>query len=834
MKSEAQPLSVRYCAFVSRHAGKILIGAAIIFGLALWLASRLELKTAFSELLPSDDPGVVALEKTQSRIGDMSLLLIGIHSPDREANVRYADMLTQKLRQLPKSTLTLATYNVYDLKTFFGQNKWLYASESDLGEIRDRLGREIAKRKNPLLVDLEDDDQESVDSLRQRMTTQDHLGGRFPDGVFSNTDGSYVWIAALPPGGIFGERGGEGIYQAASRLVQESSPQTFHPQMRVYVGGPVATAIANRAAVERDIVWVTVTCLVIVAISIAVYFRGLRFLPLIATSAVIGTVMAFAVAELAFGYVNSSTAFLGSIILGNGINYAIILMSRYEEYRSAGNPSAVAIQKAIGGVTRGTGVAAICASAAYATLMLTKFRGFYQFGVMAAFGVLFCWALTFTVLPAVFFLMDRRSHGRQQAAPRAPLNLAFLGRALSKRPAAVVIGALVVTIAGGIGLLHFASAPFEYNFRKLNANLETTEEQREFTQSADRLFGRWPSPTIILGDNVAEVEPIRAAIWRQDQKEHVIEHVVTFNDILPGTPESQAQKITLLKEIRKLTHDPALETASEKDRANLAKIDIPENLRVLTAADVPPLARRPFTEVDGTIGRVVLVYPIEHHFSVWDGQCLLRLASVLQYLHLPELDKTISTSGSAVVFSAMIRSILHDGPIATAASLLVVLLFSWLIMRPWTAALSAIGTLLVGVVWMTGIAGIAEVRITFLNFIALPITFGIGAEYGLNVAQRYRDDRDMVRAVGSTGAAVALCSWTTIVGYGSLLAASSRALRGFGLMAILGEVSCLAAALIALPALILWWEKRKAHRLSSMPIGDRALPGRSVDSTPSK
>ena len=46
--------------------------------------------------------------------------------------------------------------------------------------------------------------------------------------------------------------------------------------------------------------------------------------------------MAFAVAELAFGYLNSSTAFLGSIIIGNGINYAIVLMSRYEEHRARG------------------------------------------------------------------------------------------------------------------------------------------------------------------------------------------------------------------------------------------------------------------------------------------------------------------------------------------------------------------------------------------------------------------------------------------------------------------------------------------------------------------
>ena len=80
---------------------------------------------------------------------------------------------------------------------------------------------------------------------------------------------------------------------------------------------------------------------------------------------------------------------------------------------------------------------------------------------------------------------------------------------------------------------------------------------------------------------------------------------------------------------------------------------------------------------------------------------------------------------------------------------------------------------------------------TFLNFIALPITFGIGAEYALNVITRYREEQDIVQAVVSTGAAVALCSWTTIVGYGSLLAARNQALQGFGLMAILGEVACL-------------------------------------------
>src|SRR5207237_6846661 len=143
-----------------------------------------------------------------------------------------------------------------------------------------------------------------------------------------------------------------------------------------------------------------------------------------------------------------------------------------------------------------------------------------------------------------------------------------------------------------------------------------------------------------------------------------------------------------------------------------------------------------------------------------------------------------------VVFSSMLRSILHDGPLATAAALAAVMALAILIMRPASAALMAIASLLAGVSWMVGAAGLAGVKITFLNFIALPITFGIGAEYALNVLTRYREDRNIVHAVLSTGAAVALCSFTTIVGYGSLLAARNRPLNGFGGRDMLVEIAC--------------------------------------------
>jgi uncharacterized protein len=884
------------------HPFRVIAAATLVFLATTVLASRLKLRTAFSELLPSDDPGVVALTRTQARIGDLSLLLIGVRSPDYQANLRYAEALTQKLRAQPSNVVNIATYHVKDVRDFLQRNKWLYVSEADLETIRDRLRSEISKRKNPLYVSLSGDDDESIESMRARMSGKGGIDDRFPGGVFTSKGGEYVWIVALPPGGLFVENAGEALFNVANQLIAQNPPTGYHPEMRAEVAGPIVTAIASRHAVERDIIWVTVTCLVIVGISIGLYFRRLRSIPLTGVPAVLGTLTAFAVAELAFGYLTSSTAFLGSIIIGNGINYAIVLMSRYEEHRAAGSEPSDALLRALGGTWRATLVASFAASAAYASLMVTSFRGFYQFGVMGAAGALACWVATYTALPAMLVLLDckvgplwfrrlialrarfwalavlpplalaiyaRVAHWGPQrwledlvsrlfagarapnlvtiadlvvavaiwswpalafalklgpraatsefVRPHAPLEFGWLARFLQRRAAAISIACALLGVVGVVGMKHFLEDPFEYNFRKLNAKLATTEQRQQFNQNLDKLFGRWPSPTIVLADKVEEVDAVKNAIRRQDKEQpgnDVIGQIVTIFDLLPGTPEAQRRKLETLAQIRKLTHDPALEVLTEQERADLAKIDPPADLRELAPMDLPAIARRPFTEVDGSVGRVVLVYPPETGLSVWNGRDLLRIASVLQTIKLED-GKQIETSGFAVVFGAMIRSILRDGPIATVASLIAVLIIISFTMRPAASALMALGTLTFGVVLMMGGAGWAKVHVTFLNFIALPITFGIGAEYALNVVARFREERDIGRAVVSTGAAVALCSWTTIVGYGSLLAAQNQALQGFGLMAIIGEAACLGAAIVALPAFLLW---RRTRPFASDPV----------------
>ena len=49
-----------------------------------------------------------------------------------------------------------------------------------------------------------------------------------------------------------------------------------------------------------------------------------------------------------------------------------------------------------------------------------------------------------------------------------------------------------------------------------------------------------------------------------------------------------------------------------------------------------------------------------------------------------------------------------------------------------------------------------------------------------------------------------------MIGYGSLMVAGSQAFVSFGRVAILGEVTCVAAALVSLPALLMWMDRRRA------------------------
>jgi hypothetical protein len=111
----------------------------------------------------------------------------------------------------------------------------------------------------------------------------------------------------------------------------------------------------------------------------------------------------------------------------------------------------------------------------------------------------------------------RPSPERARPRRRARPSTSAASRASSVATApGVSIAVAICAVASTVGLKHFLKDPFEYNFYKLTTKTKTTEEAKEFGKSFDKLFGRWPSPTIVLADSLEQVEPVKNAIRKQD------------------------------------------------------------------------------------------------------------------------------------------------------------------------------------------------------------------------------------------------------------------------------------------------------------------------------
>lgn len=799
---------------IVRHHRAILIGALVLTALGVWRVTRLQLRSDFAELLPAHDPAVVVLREMDRRIAALATLIVGVESPSPAANERFVEALVRRLRAARSSDIVAVQAGVQEEQRFFKAHRWLYADLGQLEDAHDRLERAIAKRKNPLFVDLDDEGSkepplgQQADKLDQR---QRERFAKFPGGYFATRDrGTYAVVISVR-GSVFGGGAGERVVRLVRGATAELQPRRFHPALTVELTGGVSSALAERHALENDLVWATTVSVVLIFLSIVLFYGRLSAVPLSTVPALIGVTLALAFAQLVFGYLNSSTAFMGSIIVGNGVNYAIIQLARYEEERRFGRGVRDAIAIALHTTWRATATASLGAAVAYGSLAITSFRGFNQFGYIGGVGMLLSWLATVLVLPALWVLSDRRSTEAALPRLRGFRLAAPLARFSVEHPRLLLGLGAALSLAALIPLPRYARDPFEYDFRKLRNQVSRESPSERLNARLSPVFGRSLSHNFIVADDPSQVEAIRDRLRAKDRGVGVLGAVRTINDFLPGAPELQRRKLAVLGRIRTLI-DRNLRLLDERERADATRLRPPDALGVLRPADLPYGLRRAFTEIDGTIGRPVLYYAREN-VTVWDGRYQMKLAGVVQSVQLDD-GRLIRSSGSAVVFAAMLRAIVEDGPLVTAASLLGVVLLVVALTWRRGGALLILLTLCAGVLWMVGAAAAGGVRINFLNFIALPITFGINVDYAVNLYLRYRfEGRGRVReAVEATGAAVALCSLTTIIGYGALLVADNQALRSFGAMAILGEFACITAALLLLPAALVVLERRQARR----------------------
>jgi len=809
-----------------------LIAALMAFGLALPLVLSLKLNSSWTAMLPSDKPSVRDLRLTERRVGGLNELVLVVSGGDTAALIGFARELVprlERLKQQSSSRIFAIEWNVGEYEDFVYAHRHLYASLEDLQEIRDELQLRLDYERlkhNPFYVNLEEDPpspRELVDRLKSKAQDGKQKLARFPEGFYVHPDGDQ--LALFVRTDISG-----GNAEATATLVTAIEAEIAaitdkRANIRVEPAGSLMAALEEHRAVKEELIASTALTSIAVLAVLLLFFRKKRAPILLWLGVSIPTVITFAYARLTVQELNTSTAFLGSIVLGNGVNPHVIWLARYLEERRRG----LAVEDAVIATHRGTFVATLAvattAALSYASLMLTDFKGFRDFGVIASGGMLFCWAGVYTILPAATVLSER---WRPFTFAPTTATGTIYGRAfwkmVSTAPRAILTVGFVLTVVSVVLIVRaIAADPIEYDFRKLKS---VREGSSRVTQLNKRIGETMPgggegNSVAVLVNRRDQAMPLRDELVRQrDTARAPYGNITVIDDLLPT---DQAPKLPVLQEIREnLQHARQYVT----DPADLKQIDDnipPEGIVPIGEKDLPESVARRFTERDGTRGRILFVGNQKSTDkvkapSVWNGRYLIAWSNALHSLRLSDGTRP-PLAGRAPVFADMVDAVLHDGPTAVGASLGITILLISLAFRRMRERLATLGSLLLGVAWMAGTMALAGMKLNFLNFVAFPISFGNGADYAINVMQRYGSERDAaptdlqpgetsaqraVRvAVQESGGAVILCSMTTVIGYASLYVSANQALNSFGAAMAISELTCLSAAVLVLPA-ALW------------------------------
>jgi len=798
----------RYVAWAVRNGWWLWLLAALLAVPAALRTVQLyaNLKSDVEELLPRNAPSVAAIDELRARMPGVRYLgvLLDVGKPENlPAGERLVDDLAARVRKYPKDLVSFVRTGVQVESEFLKKNAPLYVDLADLRTAKERIAeqrdREVSKSLD-LGLGEEDDEPLDFSDLQKKYDAKGMA--RFKDGRFSNADQHLtlmlIEVASLTTGS---DLGNALFKRVQADLKALGGTDNYAPGMRIGYTGDVAIDIEELAALVSDLSVSSVVVIVLTLAVILLFFRWWKSVLALLLPLTLATLYAFALVTLPPANIdglNSNTAFLASVIVGNGINFGVILLARYVEERRLGRGIDESLLTAVWGARSGTVVAALAAATAYGSLMLTQFRGFHQFGVIGAVGMLACWAMAFLLSPSLIAWLDRDGSSLKGGVHR-PLIMGRVADLVQRHPTPIVIVASLLTALSLYRVRALDGSWIEYDFSQLRRSDTRVSGEAYWGHRMDELLGRYLTPLVVLTDSAQATARVSAALKASTAggvlKEYVSE-VQDAHDVIPG---QQLEKIAEVAQIREILTPRIRAELSPEQRSAIDPYLPADSLHVLQPDELPHTLTAGLRERSGRLDRAVLVYP-KPSDATWHGEALATFTNELRRI----AGSDARPAGSIPLSADIIASISRDGPLSTLAALAGVVLLVTAIFRFNRSTVLIIGSLLIGVLWLLALTLLLGVKVNFCNFIAFPITFGIGVDYAVNVMARYRQtgSHDVIDAIRSTGGAVAVCSLTTIIGYGSLLLAKNQALFLFGVVAVLGEVTCLIAAVVVLPAVL--------------------------------
>ncbi len=767
---------------------------------------KLRLDSNMAALLPDENPVVKNLEYVSDVYGGLGNLVLVVRGKDPEKIISFLEKTSDRMKKHKE-----VSYVEFKKPTSFFENHFLLFMETeDLQKIFYRIQNKFEferKKNNPLLLDMmEENDpglyfQDIIKKYEKKYSSGKSLIQRKKDDPFFNyyykKEGETYTFAAFikPASSALSVKYSQYFLREMDSITQECRQNLLTDEM-VEFTGRYKKSPDDFALLGKDFTRVTIVSLGGILAILLFYFRRIRSLVILIIPLLMGIAWTLGFVGYLFGTLNLITTFLASILMGLGIDYGIHLILRYREERMQHEHNKEPFLIMFSQTGSASFSSAATTSFGFLAISFTELKAFREFGIIASAGIILILIAMMFFISSVLVLFERKNI-------HFSFNNRHLPEVLWKYPRWIL---LVFFLLSVFFFFPIKNIWFDYDFSKIQGkHLRSHKVEKEI----NAMVGRTQNPTVIIPRSMEEEKIILQKINdlisnNKHNKKFQIQQAVGISTFIPG---DQEKKIYWIREIHyilaknsKFKNTLSLENARMWD-----KLFQNTSISTISEENLPVSVSRAFKGIDQYRDKkVLLIFPKS---TMVLGLDWIDYADAIHSIKVKE--KPILAASDEMLFAEILKMIQKEGPYILLIAFLSIVLVVFLGFMNIRQSVLVLSPLVLSIYWLLGYMGLINMPVDFFNVIMFPIIVGIGIDSSIHVYHRYKEEDDIIKAVSRTGVAIILSTVTSMMGFGSLMAASNAAIYSMGMVALWGLFYSLLTSLLGLPALLLIVHKGK-------------------------
>lgn len=497
--------------------------------------------------------------------------------------------------------------------------------------------------------------------------------------------------------------------------------------------------------------------------------------------------------------VNFLMAAVFPLLMGIGDDYAIHLLHRYEEERCKKQAGPQAIKIALARTGRAIALTTATTVVGFTALFFAPSPPIRWFGLLAAVSVLSACVITTALIPALKHIFPEGPRTEQWpstrrlfAHPQVSLLSIWLDRYAKRlRGRAVMVAVLLLgLLLGALGYWEGrAFQTYTVDYRRL---LPPTYPTVALYTQINQEFRTYDEVQLVLTGDIARLDVMRVLLKDIPEALAASPYAHTVTSIAHYLEDVRAANSQLAQGfVDRFLSDP-----DGAYRWLLSEVLAKDSLRQRAEAYVLPIHAS-----EKTVVRVNTM-----KFSDQEG--VRRVAHDISERLTPVMTKLkglgIEARLTGVPFveelglNALHQSLTQSLAIAFALCFLVMALA----LRSVVWGIIGLFPMIVVTGLLLGTVSLLKLELNAATAIVAAIGIGLGVDYAIHLMQRFREERDLARAVSRTGEALFAAFFTTASAFFVLMLSTITWNRDFGLLVGLAVFYAFVVTIFAFPALL--------------------------------